>query len=234
MRIMGQHSEALTISEVAEHADIAPASARRLLHTLVGLGYAQLDGRRFKLTPRVLELGFGYLSSLPLRDLALPLIDDFARKSGEVCTLSVLDRSEVVYVARAEVRSPLTRTMGVGERVPAHATSSGHVLLAGADEQTLQAFLAQAPFPALTPKTPCTRQAQLEAIRSAQKQQWSLAMEELELGVCGLAVPVCDRRGRTIAALTVSVNLARYTPATMLERFLPMLQDISRQLRTVP
>lgn len=233
IRAFAARTDALTLTEVAEQADVAPATARRLLHTLIHLGYARVDRRRFRLTPRILELGFSYLSSLSLRDHARPLIDAYAQETGEVCTLSVLDGTDVVYVVRAEVRSPMARSVGVGERLPAHATSSGHVLLAGAAPDVLEQFLRQAPFPAWTSKTLSTREELLDAIAKARKQGWSLASEELELGICGLAIPVVDRENSTVAALTISVNLARYNPETILEKFLPGLLDIARKLRTV-
>ena len=160
-----------------------------------------------------------------------PYLRILHRETGEVCTLSVLDGTDVVYVVRAEVRSPMARSVGVGERLPAHATSSGHVLLAGAAPDVLERFLSQAPFPAWTPKTRCSREHLLDAIRTAKNQGWSLASEELELGICGLAVPVVDREKSTVGALTISVNLARYSPETILDRFLPGLLDIARKLR---
>lgn len=230
IRAFAGQADALTLSEIAGLAGVAPATARRLLYTLVSLGYVRTEGRHFRLTPRVMELGYSYLSSLPLRDHARPLIDAYSREIGEVCSLSVLDGSDVVYIERAEIRSPLARSVHVGDRLPAHATSSGHVLFTGVRPDVLEDFLKLAPFPAWTPKTLCDRQALLHAIHTAEKQGWSLAAEELELGICGLAVPVVDHDRSALAALTISVSLAKYTPETILERFLPGLQDIARKL----
>jgi IclR family pca regulon transcriptional regulator len=221
----------LTLSEVAARADMAPAGARRLLHTLVTLGYARFDNKRFSLTARVLELGSTYLSALSGREEARAIIDNLARETGEVCTLSVLQGTDVVYLVRAELRSPLTRSLGVGERLPTHATSSGHVLLAGLAPDALDAFLDNAPFQRYTPRTRCKRREVLEAAEFARENGWAIASEELELGVCGLAVPVRNLNGETVAALTISVNLARHNESEVRKRLLPRLLSVSREFR---
>lgn len=230
IRAFGRGGGALTITEVAQRAGLTRAGARRLLHTLAALGYAQIDGNRFALTPLVLELGFAYLSSLPLRDLARPVIDEFARRYGEQCSLAVLDGLDVVYVVRAELRSPLRRSVGIGERLPVHATSTGQVLLAGLDAAALDGVLARAPFPRFTPHTICEADALRRAVEQARAQGWALANETLELGVCGLAVPVVDGYGRTVGAVTLSANLARHEPLALRDRFLPGLTEVARRI----
>lgn len=230
IRAFGLAPGPLTISEVAERAGVTRAGARRLLHTLLSLGYTRLSGNRFELTPLVLELGFSYLSSLPLRDLARPVIDEFARTSGEQCSVAVLDGMDVVYVVRAEIRSPLQRSIGIGDRMPVHATSTGHVLLAGLNSDALTSILDHAPFQRFTPHTRCDAGAVRDAVERARKQGWAFAREELELGVFGLAVPVRDGFGETVAAVTLSVNAARYDQETLLGKFLPELLEVARQI----
>lgn len=109
IRAFGPECKDPTLSEVAERAGLSPAGARRLLHTLVALGYAKNNGRTFSLTPAILDLGYSYLSSLSLREIALPYVEQFAKEHGEVCSLSVLDRTDIMYVARAEIRGPSAR-----------------------------------------------------------------------------------------------------------------------------
>ena len=230
IRAFGPGHGELTLSEVAERAGVTPAGARRLLHTLVALGYARVDGRTFSLTPAVLDIGYSYLGSLTLREIAAPLLDQFVRELGEICTVSVLDRTDVVYVARAEMRSPISRRLVAGERLPAHATSSGHVLLGELPQEELDAYLAQAPFERLTQWT-LTEAGQLShAIQQARERGYALASEQLELGVCGLAVPVKDRCGNVVAALTTSLSLARHESDAIEPMFLPKLQDLARQI----
>ncbi len=230
IRTFNQSKEKMTLSEVAQRADLPAATARRLLYTLVNLGYARQNNKHFELSPKILDLGYSYLTSLPFHDIAHALLDDFAREMNEVCSVSMLEGNDVVYVVRTEVRTPLARNMGVGGRLPAHATSSGLVMLAALPSEALQTYLQQAPFEAHTPKTRTTTTTIQEAITFINEHEWMLSSEELELGVCGLAVPIKNLRGETAAALGVSINLARYNEEEILATFLPKLQEIAAQI----
>lgn len=230
IRAFGPESKELTLSEVAERADLTPAGARRLLLTLVTLGYAKANNRKFSLTPAILDLGYSYLSSLSLRDLALPLLEEFAKEHGEICSLSVLDRTDILYVARAEIRSPSARRLIIGERLPAHATSAGQIQLAQLAEHELEEFLDAAPFEQLTPFTLTTRKAVHEAILFARKNGFAFANQQLQFGICGLSVPVVDRQGRAAGALTTSVNIAKHAPDTVIQTFLPSLQKFANEI----
>ncbi len=230
IKAFGQSQGALTISEVAQRARLTRAGARRLLHTLVTLGYARTNGQRFELMPKVLELGFAYLSSLSLRELARPAIDEFVRRTGELCAVSVLEGNEIVYIARPELRSPLRRSLGIGERLPVHATSTGHVLLGSLEPAALEALLSQAPFERFTRHTRCEADELRAAVDKARRNGWALAAEELELGVTGLAVPVKDSAGAIVAAVTLSVNSARHSRKELLSSFLPQLLEVAGQI----
>lgn len=230
IRAFDGESRGLTLSQVSSKTGLSAAGARRLLYTLVKLGYVSVEHKHFFLGPQILSLGFAYLSSLTLRELAQPLINRFAQQVGEVCSLSVLDGADVVYVARADLRSPLTRSLSIGDRLPVHATSTGHVLMAGLTEPAREAILQQAPFRRFTPKTLCQREELQLAIDKAGAQGWALASEHIELGVCGLAVPVMNLEKQVVAAVTVSANLARHTETQIIDDFLPRLQDIAAQL----
>nr|WP_277401503.1 IclR family transcriptional regulator C-terminal domain-containing protein [Achromobacter xylosoxidans] len=230
IRAFGPSSRELTLTEVAERAEVTPAGARRLLHTLITLGYARIDGRHFSLTPAVLDIGYSYLNSLSLREIALPYLEQFARDHDEICSLSVLDKNDIIYVARAEIRSPSARRLITGERLPAHATSTGHVLLVQLSPQAMEAFLAQAPFERLTPHTLVDADALRHAVTTAQSQGYALASQHFELGVCALAVPVHNREGQLVAALTTSLNQAKHPPETVVPNFLAHLQRVAIEI----
>ena len=236
IRVFGPNSKALTLSQVAERAELSPAGARRLLHTLVTLGYAQVNGRLFSLKPAILDLGYSYLSSLSLREVALPYLEQFAKEHCEICSLSVLDRMDIIYVARAEIQGPSARRLIIGERLPAHATSAGQIQLAQLSERDLSTFLANAPFDSLTPHTLTTREQLREAVELARKKGYALANQQLEFGVCGLSVPVKDREGHSVGALTTSLNIAKHPPSTVIQTFLPTLlrfaDEISQAVAT--
>src|SRR5919206_3164945 len=153
LQVFSSEHPQLTLSDVARMAGTTRATARRILHTLASLGYVRVDGRSFSLTPRVLSLGWAYLSSLNLWDIAQPLMEDLVEETGESCSAATLDLPDIVYVARVPTRRIMSITLGVGTRLPAHATSMGRVLLAAMDRQELDAFLATEPLDALTERT---------------------------------------------------------------------------------
>src|SRR6478735_124346 len=136
-----QHPE-LTLSDVARSTGLTRAAARRFLLTLCDLGYVRSDGRWFSLTPRVLELGYAFLTSLSLTDVAEPHMERLVAEVHESSSVSVLDGADIVYVARVPTSRIMTVSINVGTRFPAYATSMGRVLLAGLSEATLDAYLA--------------------------------------------------------------------------------------------
>lgn len=226
LAVMGAFTGAgpsLTITEVAARASVTRAGARRLLHTLVALGYARLSEGSFSLTPKVLDLGHAYLSSLSLREIAQPVIERLAGQVDEIVGVSVLDGDEIVFVARAERRSPLSRGIGIGGRLPAFATSMGRVLLAALPPEQAESVLARRKLKAYTKLTRCTREAVLRDLALVRRKGYSLVSEELELGVCGVAAAIHDGAGRVVAAMNVSTNLARHSRDSMVHNLLPRL-----------
>lgn len=147
-----EHPE-LTLSEVARHTDLTRAAARRFLLTLFDLGYVTTDGRMFRLTPRVLELGYSYLSSFTLPEIAEPHLEQLVAQIRESSSLCVLDGDDIVYVARVPTRRIMTATITVGTRFPAHVTSVGRVLLAQLPDEEIDARLVRADLRALTART---------------------------------------------------------------------------------
>src|SRR3954453_13460049 len=143
----------MTLSEVARRTDISRATARRILLTLEGLGFVRSDGRQFSLSPRVLSLGWAYLSSLNLWDMARPFMQDLSAEVQETCSACTLDLPDIVFVARVPSKRILMMSLGVGSRLPAHAPAMGAVLLAGLDDERVAAHLAATPLEPLTHRT---------------------------------------------------------------------------------
>jgi IclR family transcriptional regulator, pca regulon regulatory protein len=238
IRAFGSAQDSLSMAEVADRTGLTRASARRLLYTLVKLGYARISKGRFLLSPRVLDLGFSYLSSLTARGVAQPLIEGLAREVNELCTMSVLDGREIVYIIRVEIRTPLTRSLGVGSRLPVFATSMGRVMLAGESDEAIEKFLLSDDLRRITRYTKTEPQQLAKEIRKVRRDGWSLVKEELELGVCGLSAPVRDSHGRVVAAASISFNMARFDERQAMQSFLPRLLavagDISLGIRSLP
>lgn len=204
LRSFGAHAPAQTLSEAAERTGLTRAAARRILLTLVQLGYVAHNGKWFRLTPRVLELGFAYLTSLPLWQQAQPAMEALVDTVQESCSAAVLDGPEIVYVLRVQARRILSLTLGVGSRLPAHCTAMGRVLLAGLPQAEWGPRLAAMPRTALTSRTVVDVERLVEVLAQVHRQGWALVDEELEAGLVTLAAPVFDRTGQVVAAINIS------------------------------
>jgi IclR family transcriptional regulator, pca regulon regulatory protein len=218
-----EHRE-LRLSEVARATGLTRAAARRFLLTLVELGYMHFDGSRFSLRPRVLELGFAYLSSLSLPEIAAPHMEALVARLNESSSLSVLDDTDVVYVARVPTRRIMSITLAVGTRLPAYATSMGRVLLAGLPGDELEERLARIEVRQLTPRTVATEAALRAVIDQVRRQGYAVTDQELEQGLRSAAVPIHDASGAVAAALNVSVHASRATMHDLRSRFLAPAQ----------
>lgn len=223
----------LTLSEVARRTNLTRATARRYLLTLTKLGYADYDGKHFGLDLRVLRLGYGYLASAPVPLKAQPVIDSVAWKIDTVVSIAVLDEDAAVYIARSHVRRMYTPAIGVGTRLPAHASAAGRVLLAHRNETDVLLRLGHQDFVPFTPYTKVEIPPILDSIRTARRDGYSLCDEEIELGLRAVAVPVPHPGGRTEIAMTASVTAGRMAPAEMIEKFLPALKEGAATLATL-
>jgi len=225
IRALSSPGDGRTLSDVAHDTGLTRASARRFLLTLEQLGYVRSDGRRFTLTPRALELGFAFLSSLTLPQIAQPHLRELVERVHESSSVSVLDGGDVVYVAREPTQRIMTVAISVGTRFPAYATSMGRVLLAGLDEASLSAFLDQAELRPLTAATVTTKAALRRELERVRKQGWALVDQELEDGLRSIAVPISDPAGEVVAAINLSTHASRRTARTMRAELLPPLRD---------
>jgi IclR family pca regulon transcriptional regulator len=220
----------LTLSEVARRTGLARAAARRFLLTLVDLGYMRVEDRRFQLTPRVLELGHAYLSSLTLPDIALPHMRDFVAEVRESSSLAVLDEDHVVYVARVQANRIMSVAISVGTRFPAFATSLGRVLLGGHDDEWLDAYLASADLTPRTERTIADPDGLRAKVQQVRMQGWAMVDQELEEGLRSLATPIHDVDGNVAAALNVSVHASRWTLEAVRSQLLPRLLETARAI----
>lgn len=212
-----------TLSDVAKSTDLTRATARRFLLTLVELGYVRSDGSMFWLTPRVLELGYSYLSSLSLPDVAGPHLESLAEQVRESSSVSILDGDDVVYVARVPVSRIMTVAITIGTRFPAYATSMGRVLLAGLNPADLDAYLERVELTALTGKTITDAMSMRRELDAVRTQGYCLVDQELEEGLRSIAAPIHDSAGDVVAAANVSTQAARHSAGAVREQLLPAL-----------
>jgi IclR family pca regulon transcriptional regulator len=230
IRAFSRDAPALTLSEIASAAKLPAATARRCLHTLEELGYVMRAGRTFLLRPKVLELGAAYLESMNIETLTRTHLEDLARQTGDSAALSVLDGLEIVYIARASVRTLLRLEAHVGSRFPAYPTSMGRVLLAGLSPERLQDYLAKASFKALTEHTVTDRAKLARLIDESRRVGFAAVEDELAYGVVAVAVPVFDQTGRVVAALNSSSHSKRLSKSRLVKERLGMLQAVSRHI----
>jgi IclR family pca regulon transcriptional regulator len=222
-----EHPE-LTLSDVARRAGMTRAAARRFLLTLESLGYVAPstgsgNGRAFRLTPRVLELGFSYLSSLSLPEIVQPHLEALSREVDESVSAAVLDGSDIVYVARVPTRRIMSVRITIGTRFPAFATSMGRVLLADLPDDAADVALAASRLERFTDRTMTDAgelRTELDAVRA---QGWSVVDGELEPGLRSIAAPLRGRDGRVIAAVNVSTSATRDSVEHLLEAYRPPL-----------
>jgi IclR family transcriptional regulator, pca regulon regulatory protein len=230
IKAFGPDRERLSLSEVARATGLTRAAARRFLLTLVKLGYVRSDGREFSLRPKVLELGYAYLSGLALPEVAEPHLEELSEKLHESTSISVLDGYHIVYVARVATKRIMTVAISVGTRFPAYAASMGRVLLAGLSDAELDKYLADATLDAFTVHTVTDAHELRKIIREAGRQGYAIVDQELEEGLRAIAAPIRDSSGAVTAAINVSAHASRYSTADMVSRLLPALLETAGRI----
>jgi IclR family transcriptional regulator, pca regulon regulatory protein len=223
IRAFGADNPDLRLSDVARATGLTRAAARRFLLTLVGLGYVRQDGASFSLRPRVLELGYAYLSALSLPEVAQPHMETLVGEVNESSSVAVLDDVDIVYVARVPTQRIMTITIAVGTRLPAYATSMGRVLLAGLEPDALAERLERIEVDRLTATTVPNRKTLRQKIDVVRGAGWAAVDQELEEGVRSAAVPIRDGSQGVVAALNVSVHATRMTMQGLRREVVPRL-----------
>ncbi len=238
IRVFSREHSSLTLSEIAALAGMPAATARRCLLTLEELHYVTRKGRSFYLRPKVLELGAAYLESMDIDRLAQTHLEELARLTGDSAALTVLDGNDIVYVARASVRTLVRLEAHLGSRFPAHVTSMGRVLLAALNAERLERYFRTQEFVALTDRTVTDPRKVRQLIADCRRTGYSAVEDELAYGVVAVAVPVCDLQGQTVAALNSSSHSKRITKTKLVRERLSILrkasQEISAEFARVP
>lgn len=230
IRAFGPETPRLTLSEVARDTKLTRAAARRFLLTLVELGYVRSDGREFSLGPRVLELGYAYLSGLTLPEVAYPHVQGLVEKVQESSSVSVLDGEDIVDIVRVPAKRIMTVAVPIGTRFRAHASSKGRVLLAGFGSEALDKYLAEAKLDALTTRTVTAPGKLRKIIDKVRTDGYAFVDQEVEEGVRSVAAPLSDASGKVIAAINVSAYASRVSIAAARSAFLPDLLETAAKI----
>lgn len=231
IRAFRTDAKSLTVSEVAARAGISRAAARRLLMTLRELGYVGVRDDRWALQPRVLELGYAWISSQRVEELVQPHLDAVAERTGQSSSLGVLQGRSIVFVARAPAPRRMSVRVSVGSHLAAHATAIGKVMLAALPDDVLSRWLKEGPLEVFTSATIGSAEmlrVELAAVRAAG---YATAHGELDPEVASIAVPVRDQRGEVVAAVNVSTHTSSVTREDLPARFQALLEEAARSLR---
>jgi IclR family pca regulon transcriptional regulator len=219
----GPDRQRLSISEASEISGLDRATTRRCLLTLADLEYATYDGKYFALAPKVLRLGHAWLSAARLPAVIQPHLDELSRRVGQSASASTLDGAEIVYIARASERRVMSISLMPGSRLPAYCSSMGRVLLASRQDSEIRALLESSPRRRITPSTVVELDALVSEIHEVKKQGYAVIDQELEIGLCSIAVPISDRRNRVVAAINVGASAGVCPAPELTARFLDEL-----------
>lgn len=222
----------LTMTEVAKRTGLTRAAARRFLLTLVDLNYVSFDGRTFALRPTVLELGYPYISTLSVPNVAAPFLNELVARVSASAFLSVLDDGNVFYVSQVPAKRMLAVSLPIGTRVPAYATAMGQVLLAALPAYERRTYLERTEFEAVTSQTPADRRAVAAVLDGVYRDGYAIGDQGFEEGLHAVAVPVTDGHGTVLAALGVATYAGPATPDSLRDEYLQPLLDCSEQIST--
>lgn len=234
IRCFGPDARRLTVTDVADKTGYTRATARRFLLTLTQLDYAVTDGKFFELTPKILTLGHAYLTSRSLWDASRVYLDQVTLKTNESCNIGILDKDEIVYVARsAAPHRIMSVSLFVGARLPAHATSMGQTILAFSPDKDLTAYLHRNTLDRFTENTVTDARALRQRLSDIRSTGYALVDQELEVGLISLAVPLFNSDGAIMAALNVSAHSGRADRDRMISEYLPHLTWAAEQIGAV-
>ncbi len=230
LEAFGEDVPRLTISDASRATGLSRATARRCLNTLTELGYVTFDGKFFTPTPRMLRIGTTYSESAVLPRLAQPHLVAIRDAIDESASMAVRYDNSSLFIARSEGSRIINTDIRVGARLPLYASSTGQVLLGGLSPTELADYLAAAPFPGRTPKTPTTAAEVEERVQTARTSGLAINVEELEVGLLSIAVPVRDSAGQLVAAISVSASSSRVTVNDLCDRVAPVMRQHARAL----
>ena len=230
VKAFSDQRRAMTIAQISHKTGIPRAAVRRCLYTLKQLGYADSEANNFYLKPKILTLGYSYLSSTPLTISAQPCLHHVSRTLNESCSLAVLDELEVLYISRSATSRVMSVALNAGSRLPAYCTSLGRVMLAAMSDAELDAYFEKATLRAFTDRTIISESGLRAILIDVRQSGYAVVEEELEIGLCSIAVPVRGASGTTVAALNVGAQSTRVTRFQLEKTFLPALLNAASEL----
>lgn len=222
----------LSVSEAAKITNLSRPAVRRILLTLEALGYLHSTNGRYTLTAKVLSLGYSYISSKNIWKFTKPQMEQLVEKTKESTSISVLDQTFIVYVARIPTKNIMTISLDIGSRLPAYATSMGRVLLAYLSPLELDEYFNSVDLKAFTTKTIISEEELRKLLTEIRERGWANSMQQLEDGLHSIAAPIKNGDGKVIAAINISAHAGRFTDENINDFYLPILMETANQIST--
>ena len=230
VKAFSDQRRAMTIAQLSHKTGIPRAAVRRCLYTLKQLGYADSEANNFYLKPKILSLGYSYLSSTPLTISAQPALNQISRELNESCSLGVLEENEVIYISRSQSSRVMSVALNAGSRIPAYCSSMGRVLLSTLPEDELSDYFSKVRLIAYTDRTVVAESELREILSDVRQRGYAIVEEELEIGLRSIAVPVRGASGIPVAAISIGAQASRADRSQLEKNFLPILLNTASDL----
>ncbi len=230
VKAFSDQRRAMTIAQLSHKTGIPRAAVRRCLYTLKQLGYADSEANNFYLKPKILSLGYSYLSSTPLTISAQPALNQISRELNESCSLGVLEENEVIYISRSQSSRVMSVALNAGSRIPAYCSSMGRVLLSTLSEEDLSDYFSKVRLIAYTDRTVVAESALREILSDVRQRGYAIVEEELEICLRSIAVPVRGASGIPVAAISIGAQASRADRSQLEKNFLPILLNTASDL----
>lgn len=230
VKAFSDQRRAMTIAQLSHKTGISRAAVRRCLYTLKQLGYADSEANNFYLKPKILSLGYSYLSSTQLTISAQPTLNQVSRELNECCSLGVLEESEILCISRSQSSRVMSVAINTGSRLPAYCSSMGRVMLSMLSDDELSYYFSKIRLITYTDRTVIAESELRDILASVKKNGYAIVEEELEIGLRSIAVPVRGASGMPVAALSVGAQAGRTNRSQLEQNFLPLLLNAASDL----
>ncbi|WP_257350517.1 IclR family transcriptional regulator [Pseudalkalibacillus decolorationis] len=232
LKMFNEDKPTLSLVEIANNLGVSRTTPFRLLYTLQTMGYLRQDEstKRYELSPKVLELGFTYLNTMQLPEIARPYLEELRDQTGASVHIGILDGREVAYIARIPGKGVTTINVTIGSRLPAHATAMGKILLAYQSKENLKKILFGTELQPFTEQTKTQIMELKQELNSIRQKEYSISNEEFESGIRSIAAPIFNNKGSVIASVNVVAPVTTLDDKFSEEVVLPALCKTANQL----
>ena len=212
LQVFSEENQELGIAEIARQIKASRSTAFRLVYTLESLGFLQRtnSSKRYRIGSRVLNLGYSYLSSLDLIELATPILEGLRDSTRTSSHLIIRDGGDIVFVARCSARAQFASTVGVGTRFPAYATAPGRVLLSSLSTSEVVALFEDTEMYRYTENTPDSLGKLVQQLEQDKKESSIISWGFFDPTVANISAPVMDKNKTTVAAISASCPIGTY------------------------